>query len=158
MFAEANHVGPVPYDAILFIIVLLFTTFELCWFLMEITKPLWAELSKGSRPASCAFSICSNVGLAISSHAMMCFSCKSFSVKETYWAADWVWVSVHRMRTSRRKQKTVFFLFFDATRENTSRFPNNNINNGDWQPPYRRLSAPTVVEIVYTERSLYGLP
>lgn len=66
-----------------------------------------------------------------------------------------------------QNRKHPFFLFFksrlncrrveDSTQRNTSRFSNNNINNGDWQPPYRCLSAPTVVEIVNTEHSLYGL-
>lgn len=31
----------------------------------------------------------------------------------------------------KKKTENSVFLFFDATRVNTSRFPNNNINNGD---------------------------
>lgn len=94
----------------------------------------------------------------------MCLSCKLFGAKETHWAANWLWVCVHRRK--KRTGNTLFFVFQikaelqtsrKTTQRNTSRFSNNNINNGDWQPPYRCLSAPTVVEIVNTERSLYGL-
>lgn len=129
-------------------------------------KPLWAELSNGSWPA-------------------VHFQYVQMSIWRFHYTPDVFFMQIifskgnllrcrlgMRLCTQnadvKKKTENRVFLFFesrlncgrvkDDTQENTSRFPSNNINNSDWQPPYRRLSAPTVVEIVNTERSLYGLP